>query len=109
MTTQFAVESGGAMSGAPPIAREHVAALVKRSLIQESGQSFSSDQLTGNELLNGRVLRVASMGLLGILIRLEDELDITLPDNLFAGRTFRVVDDVVEVVFEAVQAQPGGV
>jgi acyl carrier protein len=95
------------MSGAPPTAREYVAALVKRSLIKESGQSFPSDQITGDELLNGRVLRVASMGLLGMLIRLEEELDVTLPDNLFAGRIFRVVDDVIEVVFEAVQAQPG--
>jgi acyl carrier protein len=95
------------MGSASPAVRDEVADMVKLALIRESGLTLQAGQIAGDELLNGPVLRVASMGLLGMLIRLEDDLELTLPDDLFAGRTFRVVNDVVAVVFEAVQTQTG--
>jgi acyl carrier protein len=37
-----------------------------------------------------------------MLVRLEDELDVTLPDNLFVNQTFTTVADLVDVVARAV-------
>ena len=49
----------------------------------------------------GDVLNVSSLGFVGMFVRLEDELDVELPDDLFNGRTFTTVDDMVEVVAAA--------
>jgi acyl carrier protein len=36
-----------------------------------------------------------------MLVQLEDELGVTLPDDLFAGRTFNTVGDLIDVVATA--------
>lgn len=77
-----------------------VADSVKRVVIAESRLSLEPDQIQDDEPLSGDLLRVTSMGFVGMLVRLEDELDVTLPDDLFVGRTFKTVDDLVEVVAE---------
>ncbi|MEU5084676.1 MULTISPECIES: acyl carrier protein [Streptomyces] len=75
-----------------------VATAVKKMLIAESRLTMSPDELSDDEPLNGDVLRVSSLGFLGMLIRLEDALDVTLPDDLFTGKQFRVVSDIVDLV-----------
>jgi acyl carrier protein len=77
-----------------------VADSVKRVVIAESRLSLEPHQIQDDEPLSGDLLRVNSMGFVGMLVRLEDELDVTLPDDLFVGRTFKTVDDLVEVVAE---------
>jgi acyl carrier protein len=77
-----------------------VADSVKRVVIAESRLSLEPDQIQDDEPLSGDLLRVNSMGFVGMLVRLEDELDVTLPDDLFVGRTFKTVDDLVVVVAE---------
>ncbi|MFC8008530.1 acyl carrier protein [Streptomyces olivaceus] len=75
-----------------------VATAVKEMLIAESRLTMSPGELSDDEPLNGELLRVSSLGFLGMLIRLEDALDVTLPDDLFTGKRFRVVSDVVDLV-----------
>ena len=71
---------------------------VKRVVVRESRLSIDPSQVADDELLRGELLHVTSVGLLGMLVRLEDELGVTLPDDLFAGRSFHTVADLVEVV-----------
>ncbi|MBO2461099.1 acyl carrier protein [Actinomadura violacea] len=78
-----------------------VATAVKRMLIAESRLSMDPAELAGDEPLKGDVLNVSSLGFVGMFVRLEDELDVELPDDLFNGRTFTTVDDMVEVVAAA--------
>lgn len=78
--------------------RDRVATAVKEMLIAESRLTLRPEQLSGDEPLNGELLRINSLGFLGMLIRLEDSLDLTLPDDMFTGRQFHIVDDVVGVV-----------
>lgn len=76
---------------------------VKRIVALESRLSLPPDEIPDAEPLNGALLRVNSLGLLGMLVRLEDELDVTLPDDLFVGRTFTTVADLTGVVLAAVE------
>lgn len=78
--------------------QDRVVDAVKRMVIAESRISLDPGALSVDEPLNGQVLRVTSVGFLSMLIRLEEELDVVLPDDLFAGRTFRTVADLVDVV-----------
>jgi len=71
---------------------------VKRVVVRESRLSIDPSQVADDEPLRGELLHVTSVGLLGMLVRLEDELGVTLPDDLFAGRSFHTVADLVEVV-----------
>ncbi|RSM47346.1 acyl carrier protein [Amycolatopsis balhimycina DSM 5908] len=73
---------------------------VKRVVIAESRLSLAPEEIPDNEPLNGDLLRINSLGFVGMLVHLEDALDVTLPDDLFVGRTFKTVDDLVEVVAE---------
>ena len=88
--------------------RDDVNAAMKRMLITESGLSIDAADLDDREQLNGKVLRVTSVGLLGMFIRLEDELDVTLPDDLFAGKSFYTVADLVDVLAPVCEQQRGG-
>ncbi|MET0135820.1 MAG: acyl carrier protein [Kibdelosporangium sp.] len=81
---------------------------VKRMLITESGLSLDATELSDKEDLNGEVLRVTSVGLLGMFIRLEDELGVTLPDDLFAGKSFHTVADLVGVLAPECERQRSG-
>jgi acyl carrier protein len=78
-----------------------VAAAVKRLVVRESRLSIDPQAVSEDELLNGPLLHVTSVGFLGMLVQLEDELGVTLPDDLFAGRTFNTVGDLVDVVATA--------
>ena len=80
---------------------EAVAAAVKRLVVRESRLSIDPQTVSEDELLNGPLLHVTSVGFLGMLVQLEDELEVTLPDDLFAGRTFTTVGDLVDVVATA--------
>ncbi|MEU5266043.1 acyl carrier protein [Amycolatopsis sp. NPDC021455] len=73
---------------------------VKRVVIAESRLSLAPEEIPDDEPLNGDLLRINSLGFVGMLVHLEDALDVTLPDDLFVGRTFKTVDDLVEVVAE---------
>ena len=75
-----------------------VAVAVKRLVVRESRLSIDPEIVADDELLNGPLLHVTSVGFLGMLVQLEDELGVTLPDDLFAGRTFNTVGDLIDVV-----------
>jgi acyl carrier protein len=77
--------------------------LVKRLVLRESRLSIPVSEVADDEPLNGELLRVNSLGFLGMLVQLEDQLDVMLPDDLFAGRTFTTVADLVTVVAAAIE------
>lgn len=68
---------------------------------RESRLSVDPASIAPDELLKGRLLRVTSLGLLGMLIQLENELGVTLPDDLFLGRRVYTVADLADVVHSA--------
>lgn len=76
---------------------------VKQVLLDESRLRMSPDDLRVEEPLNGDLLRVTSVGFLGMLLALEDLLKIELPDDVFVGHTFITVDDVITVMRRCVQ------
>lgn len=82
--------------------RTEVNDAVKRIVVAESRLAIDPRDIPDIEPLNGQLLNVNSLGFLGMLVRLEDELDVTLPDDLFVGRTFTTVADLTEVVLIAV-------
>lgn len=87
-------------------AHDHVKEAVKRVVLRESRLTLPPEEIADDEPLNGDVLRVNSLGFLGMLMRLEDELDVTLPDDLFVGRRFHTVADVTAVVAAAAAGTP---
>ncbi|MFI9569248.1 acyl carrier protein [Streptomyces rishiriensis] len=84
--------------------RAAVTESVKRVVIAESRLSLRPADVDDHEPLNGEILRVNSLGFVGMLVRLEDELDIVLPDDLFVGRSFHTVHDLIEIVLSAAEA-----
>jgi len=78
---------------------------VKRLVVRESRLAVDPGTVGDHEPLNGDLLRVNSLGFLGMLVRLEDELDVTLPDDIFAGRVFTTVADLVDVVADVVKEE----
>jgi acyl carrier protein len=78
---------------------------VKRVVIAESRLSLAPADIPDDEPLAGELLKVTSFGFLGMLMRLEDECGVLLPDDLFVGRSFGTVADLVALV--AAAAQPG--
>lgn len=89
------------MSTVDDIDHASVAESVKRVVIAESRLPLRPSDVADDEPLNGDLLRVNSLGFLGMLVRLEDELSIQLPDDLFVGRSFATVADLVAVVLTA--------
>ncbi len=81
-----------------PLERDVVARAIKKLVVTDSRLQIDPDTVADDEPLNGQLLRINSLGFVGMLIRLEDELDITLPDDLFVGRTFNTVADLIDVV-----------
>lgn len=81
--------------------RAEVNDVIKRLVTRESRLSIPPAELADDEPLNGDLLKINSLGFLGMLVRLEDELDVTLPDDLFAGRVFTTVADLADVVIAA--------
>lgn len=84
--------------------RAEVTAAVKRMVILESRLSVPEHRVRDDEPLNGTLLSVNSLGFLGMLVQIEEELDVVLPDDMFIGRTVETVADVVDLVLFAVGA-----
>jgi acyl carrier protein len=84
--------------------RAAVSAVVKRVVVAESRLPMDPTLIRDDEPLVGDVLRVNSLGFVGMLVRIEDELDVTLPDDLFVGRRFATVDDLIDVVLAGARA-----
>lgn len=84
--------------------RTAVTSAVKRMVILESRLSIAEERVRDDEPLNGDLLSVNSLGFLGMLVRIEDELDVVLPDDLFVGRPVETVADVIDLVLFAVEA-----
>jgi acyl carrier protein len=78
--------------------RVEVSRSVKKVVITESRLPIGPEAIADDEPLNGELLRVNSLGFVGMLVRLEDELCVTLSDDLFVGRSFTTVADLVDVV-----------
>jgi acyl carrier protein len=87
------------------LAPEKVATAVKRMLIDESRVKLDPADLPDDEPLSEGRLNVSSLGFVGMLVRLEDELDLDLPDDLFVDRTFDTVGDVVATVLQVADSQ----
>ncbi|MFC8845932.1 MULTISPECIES: acyl carrier protein [unclassified Micromonospora] len=92
------------MSTVETVDRVAVVDTVKRVVIAESRLSISPSDISEAEPLVGDLLRVNSLGFVGMLVRIEDELDIVLPDDLFVGRSFQTVADLVDVVLGVAEA-----
>jgi acyl carrier protein len=80
------------------VSKVDVSDTVKRMLIAESRITLNPAALSDDEPLVGPVLNVSSFGFIGMLIRLEDELGVDLPDDLFVNHTFTTVADIVTIV-----------
>ncbi|GHC84184.1 hypothetical protein GCM10007079_25930 [Nocardiopsis terrae] len=93
------------MSTTEQLDRATVAEAVKRVVIAESKLSITVSEITEQEPLVGDRLRLNSLGLLGMLLRIEDELSVVLSDDLFVGRKFHVVADLVDVVLKGSEAR----
>ncbi len=78
-----------------------VLSAIKQIVVRESRLSVNPASISAGEQLNGRLLRVTSLGLVGMLIRLEDDLGVTLPDDMFLGRKLETVRDLADVVWSA--------
>jgi acyl carrier protein len=78
--------------------RAEVSLVVRRVVLLESRLSLRPEEISEAEPLNGELLRINSLGFLGMLVLLEDELDVSLPDDLFVKHTFTTVADLVDVV-----------
>jgi acyl carrier protein len=85
---------------------EIVSRSVRKILIAESRLDLEVDAITDHELLNGPLLKVNSLSLVGLLIRLEDELDTVFADGLLVGRSFTTVSDLEEAVFQGIEVAP---
>jgi acyl carrier protein len=101
-----APDPGGTRAAPPDPAPAAVLAAVQRIVVTESRLSVDPQTIGTDEPLNGRLLRVTSLGLLGMLISLEDDLGVLLPDDLFTGRRIRTVGDLAAVVASACPAPP---
>ncbi|MFJ1797964.1 MULTISPECIES: acyl carrier protein [unclassified Streptomyces] len=83
--------------------RAAVGDTVKRVVIAESRLPIGPEAIDDAEPLVGKLLRVNSLGFVGMLVRIEDELGITLPDDLFVGRSFQTVGDLIDVVLSGAE------
>ncbi|WP_435188227.1 acyl carrier protein [Streptomyces sp. bgisy126] len=91
------------MTTIPHIDRTAVGDTVKRVVVAESRLSIDPTTVSDAEPLVGELLRVNSLGFVGMLVRIEDELGTTLPDDLFVGRSFQTVGDLIDVVLSGTE------
>jgi len=78
--------------------RDGIIYLIKNAIIAELRLSISPKSITDEESLNGDLLKINSLCFVKIMIRLEEELDVTLPDDLFVGRPPTTVTDLLSIV-----------
>jgi acyl carrier protein len=90
----------------PDRTRDAVGLAVKRLVVRESRLLIDPATVADDELLNGSLLHVTSLGFLGMLVQLEDELGVVLPDDLFVGRTFNTVGDMIDVIASSPDLKP---
>jgi acyl carrier protein len=83
--------------------RDGIAEDVKRVVIAERALSLRPSALPDDEPLDGELLKISFMALLGNLTRLEDELSTDLPDDLFAGRDHRTIHDLITLAVDGVE------
>jgi acyl carrier protein len=80
-------------------ARQHVAYVVKQILINEARVNITPDHLSDDQTLNSELLRINSLSFLGVIISLEEALDIRLEDELFMKTKFATVGDLVDFIY----------
>lgn len=85
----------------PSLHKEDVVRTVKQVLIQEARVNITPDMLADDEPLNSEILRITSLSFIGIVLALEDELDIRLEDELFMKTKFTTVDDLADFIYHA--------
>jgi acyl carrier protein len=85
--------------------RDTVLSAAKRLAIRESRVSISPAEVAETEPLNGPILHMTSLGLLGVLISLEDEIGVELPDDLFVGRMVETIADLADVILAVCPGQ----
>lgn len=86
------------MTRSPVDARTAGATTVKTVILRESRLRLEPDDLSDDEPLNGNTLRINSLAFVGMLVQIEDELDMIFPDDLFEGRIFATLADLIDVV-----------
>lgn len=95
------------MPDAAKPAPDAVLTAVRKMVVRESRLSIDPQTVATDEQLNGRLLRMTSLGLLGMLVRLEDELGVLLPDDLFTGRQIYTVGDLADLITSSAQMATG--
>jgi acyl carrier protein len=80
------------------LSKAEVASAVKRVLVLEARSNLDPETLADDEPLNSELLRITSMSFIGVILSLEEELNITLEDELFMKTTFTTVGDVVGLI-----------
>jgi acyl carrier protein len=78
--------------------RAEITRVVKKVAAAASRPPADPAALRDDEPLNGEVLHLNSLSLVGVLVQVEDELDTELADDLFVGHSFATVADLAEVV-----------
>jgi len=89
---------------APYLDRTEIAHVVKRVVAGASRPPADPGSVHDDEPLNGDRLKINSSSLVGLLVQVEDELGVTLADDLFVGRSFTTVRDLVDVVRHGCEA-----
>lgn len=84
--------------------RTTISQAVKRIVVAESHLSIAPEVVSEDEPLNGTLLRINSLSFVGMLVQVEDDLNVVLADDLFVGRSFATVADLVDVVEDGCEA-----
>ncbi|MBB4909176.1 acyl carrier protein [Actinophytocola algeriensis] len=93
------------MSTVDELTRGTVVDAVRALLVADSRQPIDPDTLAENEPLNGGRLRLTSVDAVWLLVRLEADLAVRLPDDIVVGRRFRTVGDFVDAVLAGTHAR----
>lgn len=92
------------MSTVDGLSRETVVDAVRKLVVADSGQPIAPAAVAENEPLDGKLLRLASIDVVWLLVRLENDLAVRLPNDIFVGRRFRTVADFADAVLAGAAA-----
>ncbi|HEY0605653.1 MAG TPA: acyl carrier protein [Herpetosiphonaceae bacterium] len=81
-----------------PLSRSEIATIVKNILISEAHINIRPEAISEDEALHSELLRITSLSFLGIILSLEEALDISMEDELFMKTQFRTVGDLVNFI-----------
>jgi acyl carrier protein len=81
-----------------PLSRSEIGTIVKNILISEVHINIQPEAIAEDEALNSELLRITSLSFLGIILSLEEALDISMEDELFMKTQFRTVGDLVNFI-----------